>query len=61
MAYLRALLFTDPLIILATIVYGGVSFIASYRRESTQVIQSESFGSVLQKLRQAEALTVPGR
>jgi len=43
------------------VLIGGVSFIASYRRESTQVIQSESFGSVLQKLRQAEALTVPGR
>lgn len=30
MAYLRALLFTDPLIILATILYGGVSFLASF-------------------------------
>ena len=30
MAYLRALLFTDPLIILATIVYGAASFIASF-------------------------------
>ena len=30
MAYLRAFLFTDPLIILATIVYGGASFFASF-------------------------------
>ena|SRR5581483_2348208 len=30
MAFLRALFFTDPLIILATIVYGGASLIASF-------------------------------
>jgi phospholipid transport system substrate-binding protein len=43
------------------VLIGGVSFVASYRTESNQVIQIESFGSLLQKLRQAEALTVPGR
>ena len=43
------------------VLIGGASFVASYRRESNQVVQIESVGSLLQKFRQAEALTVPGR
>ncbi len=45
------------------VLIGGVSFVSSYRTQFHQIIQTESFGSLLQKMRQAEALVVakPGR
>jgi phospholipid transport system substrate-binding protein len=43
------------------VLIGGVSFVEPDRSEPHQVIPIEPLGSLLQKLRQAEALTVPGR
>ena len=40
------------------VLIGGASFVSSYRTEFNQVIQTESFGSLLQKMRQAEALAL---